>query len=1291
MVARFLEEAQITGQLQHPGVPPVHEIGRLADGRPFLAMKLIEGRTLKDLLAERSDPSHDLPRFLTIFEQVCQTLAYAHARHVIHRDLKPNNIMVGAFGEVQVMDWGLAKALTPANTSHESAQAPEAKSLDMPRSDTAVGPTEAGVVLGTLAFMPSEQARGEIDRVDDRSDVFGLGAILCVILTGHPPYQERSREKLWEKAKNADLGDALARLDSCHADAELVTLAKHCLAKNQCERPRDGAALAETVAAYQASVQERLRRAELERAAAEVKAREERKRRRLTVALAASVLTLVLLAVGGWLWIQQQKAARIKETADKVNPIVEESTQLRAEAKALPVPDMTKWQAALEAAKRAKAAQDAGEADAERQREVADFLAELEGEFETAQMAAAQIAKNRQMVQTLEQIRIHNSDVRDGRFYYDEADSRYAAAFRDYGINLDTLTDSRAAEEIAAQSIKADLVAALDDWFHIRATVERPPYKSALRMIQIAKQADPDPERCLLRDALRGGNKDTLERLAANPNVLDWPAGTLIYLGRALEEMGEPHQAVSLLSKAQERHPSEFYINFSLATTCALLDPPQLDDAIRYYMTAISLRGQSPTVWRNFAKVLHGKGLHEEAVGAYRQAIRLMPDYAEAYNDMGTALHKIGRQDEAIAALQAAIRAKPSLAQPYANLGRALMNKGDSDGAARHLAEFVRLDPLNADGYHDLGIALIQKGDIVNAISGFRAAIRLKPNWAAACLDLGITLQEMDQWDEAIVQYREAIRLSPGYDEAYCNLGHALIRKGHFAEALASLRRGHELGSQKPNWNNPSKQWVTDCERLVEMEKRFQAILKGEAKPANAHEKIAFATVCATKGLYGRASQLYLECFAEEPGLLQDRHSGLRFEAARAAARAGCESRNGQPPFDEKTRASWRKQALQWLQADLDLWMSGPSRAQVQVVEKLRHWPYETDLAGLRDSAALAKLPEAEQEACRKLWARVDLMLSGARNNAPDMKQSEHLVSDEVRRFEGDTDGVTSVALSADGRYILSAGFDRIVRLWDVQTGEELKRLPGHPGTTWAVAFSPDGRYAVSGGQDHPRRQDWGIRLWDVKARREIRQLTGHEEVISSLVFSKDSREVISGCWDRTIRAWDVEGKKQSIVFNMSVPILSLALSPDQRHILVGSNDGFLRLIDRDKGQELHKFQGPEGFVESVAFSPDGGFALSGGADQTIQLYDLKAGKEVRRLKGHTGKVDCVAFSPDGKRILSCGEDKTIRLWEAESGKELHCFRGHLARVRSIALSHDGRHFISGSYDKTVRLWKMPE
>ena len=120
VVRRFIEEAQVGGQLQHPGIVPVHELGALADRRPFFAMTLVKGRTLAALLAERPSPAADLPRFLAIFESICQTVAYAHAARVIHRDLKPANVMVGNFGEVQVMDWGLAKVLPEGGVADEA-------------------------------------------------------------------------------------------------------------------------------------------------------------------------------------------------------------------------------------------------------------------------------------------------------------------------------------------------------------------------------------------------------------------------------------------------------------------------------------------------------------------------------------------------------------------------------------------------------------------------------------------------------------------------------------------------------------------------------------------------------------------------------------------------------------------------------------------------------------------------------------------------------------------------------------------------------------------------------------------------------------------------------------------------------------------------------------------------------------------------------------------------------------------------------------------------------------------
>src|SRR5262249_43290079 len=158
----------------------VHQVGMLADGRPFLAMKFIKGSTLEAMLKQRPNPSADRGRLLVIFEAVCQAVGYAHAHHVIHRDVKPANVMVGAFGEVQVMDWGLAKVLgekTPA--SAETRAAEETRVWTEINSTPEAGShTQTGSLIGTPAFIPPEQALGEIARVTERSDVFGLGALL---------------------------------------------------------------------------------------------------------------------------------------------------------------------------------------------------------------------------------------------------------------------------------------------------------------------------------------------------------------------------------------------------------------------------------------------------------------------------------------------------------------------------------------------------------------------------------------------------------------------------------------------------------------------------------------------------------------------------------------------------------------------------------------------------------------------------------------------------------------------------------------------------------------------------------------------------------------------------------------------------------------------------------------------------------------------------------------------------------------------------------------------------------
>jgi serine/threonine-protein kinase len=284
VVARFVEEGQIGAQLQHPHIPPVYDAGRLSDGRPWFTMKEVRGETFGALIAAAHARGLDGPalyRLCEVLGKVCDAVGYAHGRGVVHRDLKPDNVMVGSFGEVYVLDWGLAKVVgRPDLALAEGELEPE---VATGRSQDDAQKTRVGGVMGTAAYMPPEQARGEVDRLDARSDVYALGAMLYEVLSGRAPYvgpDGRSvlRQVLagppdppnqaprtaaataatfddssWSNADDDSVVSTDAEADGAPAAAlpeELVALCLQCLSREPADRPADGVAVGASLRAW---------------------------------------------------------------------------------------------------------------------------------------------------------------------------------------------------------------------------------------------------------------------------------------------------------------------------------------------------------------------------------------------------------------------------------------------------------------------------------------------------------------------------------------------------------------------------------------------------------------------------------------------------------------------------------------------------------------------------------------------------------------------------------------------------------------------------------------------------------------------------------------------------------------------------------------------------------------------------------------------------------------------------------------------------------------------------------
>jgi tetratricopeptide (TPR) repeat protein len=863
IVQRFCAEAHITGQLQHPNIPPVHDLGTLPDGRPFLAMKLVNGRTLAAILADPARPADFDP--LVALEFVCQAMGYAHGERVIHRDLKPSNVMVGAHGEVQVMDWGIARVgeqpapAAPVSGAADTIAARAGESTvpqgaprpgAPPDSATPLEVTQPGVAMGTPAYMPPEQARGAWHEVDERADVFALGGLLAVILSGAPPYTGSSVAAVLARAEVGDLGECFARLDACGGDPELIALAKRCLAVKRDARPANGAAVAAAIAAHRAGARARLAAAEADRAATAIRAEEaerraaaerdaaraaegraeeaarraeeaarraeaeaaradEQKRRRRAQLALAGALALLLAAGGGFVWWSgERKAAEAKLEGERDAEARSKSEQARQsiDANLRLATDLRKQSRFAPAADALAAAERGADGGApERRAEV------------RAARAALELARELDAIR-YRKWRYVPTPGGVGDFDTARAPGEYRAALRARGLDPTAGAPAEAAARCAASPARAEIVAALDDW-----ALSEPDPAVRDRVLDVARRADPTGLAAELRDPKVRGERGLLRDFAARAVRDGAPPGTGVVLADLLARTGEDPGAFLVAFRA--KYPDDFELAFYVGQLRA--NSPRRVETLSALEAARALRPEVAAVWNNLGVALERAGDPAAAIAALRRASELDPADAKVHSNRAIALRAAGDADGALAACRRAIEMAPTFASAYVNLGNTLTDlRRYAEARAAHTAalrvspemvpaliglgsaysaagahararavyeEALRIDPQSALAHVGIGNTRLRQEQPVLAVSSFERAVALDPRNPVTYSSLGVALQRVGKLDAAATAQRAALLLDPDFAAAHTNLGSVLVAQKQFEAALAALNRAVEL------------------------------------------------------------------------------------------------------------------------------------------------------------------------------------------------------------------------------------------------------------------------------------------------------------------------------------------------------------------------------------------------------------------------------------------------------------------------------------------------------------------
>ncbi|HZN33615.1 MAG TPA: protein kinase, partial [Pirellulaceae bacterium] len=720
-----------------------------SSGRPYFVMELVKGVPI----TQYCDEHHLTPRQrLELFVPVCQAIQHAHQKGIIHRDIKPTNILVAEYDQQpvpKIIDFGVAKAIGQRLTEKTMF-------------------TEFGQVVGTVEYMSPEQAKLNQLDIDTRTDIYSLGVLLYELLSGETPFdRQRLRSAAFDEVlriiREEEPPRPSTKLSSSHS-LPSIAASRH-------TEPRQLASLL---------------RGELDWIV--MKALEKDRNRRYETAngLAMDLLRYLhdepVLACPPSIGYRVGKFAR-RNRRSLVTAALFGVLLLGAIGA---IASIAGWAARDRTAQRAAAAQRIALDRAERrivlEREIEAALGEVALEYSHDRLAHAASGQKRaaslwasgasdpalkqrieqwrvdlQLAQRLDEIRLEQAAVKDGHYARAAADPVYSEAFQEYGLDFDKLADAALASRVQSSAIRDRLIPALDDWLETRLIGQL----SGDKLVAVAAAADGDPWRNRLRQASLKSDPKELLALAQDADVLEHPPTSLLLLASLLRGSGQLQAAIALLEQAQQQYPVDFWTNQNLGLYLMQLPMPPAEKAIGYYRAAVTLRPTSPGVRVNLGNALRRLNRPAEAEREFRTAIELKPDYAEAHLNLGTALHDLGLLDEAEREFLIALENRPNYAKALANLGNIYQIEGRLIEAEFCCRLAVAIDPDDLFAQKTCGDVLLKLDRYAESEAAYREVVRLDPRAGRPHQDLGTVLRLQGKLNDAAAEFQLALRLDP--------------------------------------------------------------------------------------------------------------------------------------------------------------------------------------------------------------------------------------------------------------------------------------------------------------------------------------------------------------------------------------------------------------------------------------------------------------------------------------------------------------------------------------------------